>query len=112
MQFTGENLRELRKTDDVAQAREKICAEVKVCSECCQRRRRALFLPDFPVPINVTTIVAKENERPFPRRSPVKHRIFSVFLPVHVSFFGSVNLRQFDAFVVKENLHLVEQKLV
>jgi hypothetical protein len=67
-----------------------------------RRFQFAFFIEEF----------TKENERPFPRRSFEKSDVFPGFLPIHVAFFGRVDLRQFDAFVVKENLHLVEQKLV
>jgi len=33
-------------------------------------------------------------------------------LPINFAFFSRVNLREFHAFVVKENLHLVKQKIV
>jgi hypothetical protein len=41
-----------------------------------------------------------------------KNQKFRRFLPIHLSFFGCVNLREVNTFVEKENLHLVKQKIV
>jgi hypothetical protein len=33
-------------------------------------------------------------------------------LPIHLAFLRRVNLRQFDAFVVEKDLHVIEQELM
>jgi len=59
-----------------------------------------------------TDYIPKEKRATISAPLVLKNPNICCLLPINISFSGCVNLREFHAFVEKENLHLVKQKIV
>jgi hypothetical protein len=80
------------------------------------RRVDELAVPAYVFALEIITVSAffiPERAKSGARRAAFRSKSnFGAALPLDRSFLRGVDLRELDAFVVKENLHLVEEKFV